>query len=217
MSDKAVEFLRRTESGVITDSLGRLGLSGWMDYVLPVQAGARIAGRAFTVKLAPKRGVGGSKENFYSLIRRAEPGDIMVVEALGTDCWILGENTVHAAKHRGLGGMVIDGRVRDVAEIRKIDCPIFCRGAAIRPHATYLELVDSNVPICCAGAQVRPGDIVAGDEDGVVVIPSEKLEEVVIQAQDLEGLEKEQEDVIKKGESLEELNDVLRRKKIVKR
>lgn len=217
MSEEAIKYLRRTESGVVTDSLGRLGLSGWMDYLLPVQPGVRIAGRAFTVKLAPKRGIGGSKENFYSLIRRAEPGDILVIEALGSDAWILGENTVHAAEYRGLGGMVLDGRVRDVAEIRKIALPVFSRGAAVRPHSPFLELVDYGVPIRCAGAQVRPGDIIVGDEDGAVVVPAERLEEVVVQVRDLEVLEKEQEEVIKKGGSLEELNDVLQRKKIVKR
>jgi 3-hexulose-6-phosphate synthase/6-phospho-3-hexuloisomerase len=150
------------------------------------------------------------------LILKAEPGDVFVIEALGTDCWMLGENTVHAAKYRGLGGMVIDGRVRDVMEIKKIGMPVFCRGAAIRPHAPFLELVDHSVPIMCAGAQVRPGDIVVGDADGVVVVPPERIEDIVKQAKDLEALEKEQEQVILEGKSLEELNAVLKKKKIVK-
>lgn len=216
MLERALEYLAKVESGVITDSLMRLGLAGWMDYVLPLVPGHRVVGRAFTVKYAAKRGTGGSKENLYSIIRKAEPGDVMVIEALGTDCWILGENTVHAAEYRGLAGFVIDGRVRDVAVMKEIGLPVFCRGAAIRPHAPFLELVDFNVPIECGGAQVRPGDIILGEDDGVLVVPPERLEEVMKQAQDLEGLEKEQEEAILKGKSLEELNDVLRRKKILK-
>lgn len=213
MSEDIISYLRRVPTGFVTDALGRLALAGWMDYVLPLQTEGRVAGRAFTVQYAPRRGTSQCRDNLYSIIRRARPGDILVIEALGTDCWILGENVVHAAKYQELGGIVLDGRVRDAAEIREMDIPVFCRGAAVRPHMTSLELADFDVPICCGGALVRPGDVVVGDADGVVVIPYERLEEVRVQIEDLEILEKEQAAAIAQREPLEVLNDILGRKK----
>ena len=122
---EALAYLATLQSGVVTDALVRLGLEGWMDYVLPMEPGGRLAGPAVTVKYAPRRGIGASKENLYSIIRRCKPGDVLVIEALGTDCWILGENVAHAAFYQELAGIVLDGRVRDAAEIREMELPVF--------------------------------------------------------------------------------------------
>ncbi len=211
---EALAYLATLQSGVVTDALVRLGLEGWMDYVLPMGPGGRLAGPAVTVKYAPRRGIGASKENLYSIIRRCKPGDVLVIEALGTDCWILGENVAHAALYQELAGIVLDGRVRDAAEIREMELPVFCRGASVRPHAPFMELVDYNVPINCAGAQVHPGDIIVGDADGIVVVPASKLPEVMVQVRDIAALELEQEEAIAQGKSLEVIGEILRRKKI---
>jgi len=211
---EALAYLATLQSGVVTDALVRLGLDGWMDYVSPMQPEGRLVGRAVTVKYAPKRGTGGCKENLYSIIRRCQPGDVLIIDALGTDCWILGENVAHAALYGELAGIVLDGRVRDAAEIREMSLPVFCRGASVRPHAPFMELVDYNVPINCAGAQVHPGDIIVGDADGIVVVPASKLPEVMVQVRDIAALELEQEEAIAQGKSLEVIGEILRRKKI---
>jgi 4-hydroxy-4-methyl-2-oxoglutarate aldolase len=215
-SNEDFAYLGQVQTGVVTDALVRLGLGGWMDYLIPLQPKARILGRALTVKYAPKRGMNKVNENLYSIIRRANPGDILVIEALGTNCWILGENIVHAAMYQGMGGLVLDGRVRDSLEISELDFPTFSRGPSVRPHAPYMELVDYNVPILCAGAQVHPGDIIVGDPDGIVVVPQGKLDDVLLQARDIERLEKEQEKAILKKASLGEINEILKRKKQLK-
>jgi 3-hexulose-6-phosphate synthase/6-phospho-3-hexuloisomerase len=87
------------------------------------------------------------------------------------------------------------------------------RGAATRPHAAFLDPVGYNIPVGCGGGQVRPGDAIIGDQDGVVLVPAERLEDIIVQAQDLEVLEKEQERAIAEGKPVEELNKILRRKK----
>jgi regulator of RNase E activity RraA len=217
MSDSKIEELKKIESGSITDALGRLSLSGWMDYVLPLTPNDRVVGRAYTIKYMPKRGAGGCKENLYSIFLKAKPGDVIVIDATGTDCWMFGENTVNAAVNQGISGFVVDGRIRDITEIRKIGLPMFTRGAAIRPHAPYLELYAYDVPVDCAGAQVRPGDYIIGDEDGVVVVPADKVDEVIYQAKDLMALEAEQDAVIRRKGTMEELNAVLSKKKVFKK
>jgi regulator of RNase E activity RraA len=220
MSDSKVEELKKIESGSITDSMGRLGLEGWMDYILPLSPKDRVVGRAYTIKYAPKRNNKDNRakgENLYSIFLKAKPGDVIVIAAEGTDRWMFGENTVNAAVNAGVSGFIVDGRIRDITEIRKIGLPMFTRGAAIRPHASILELVDYDVPVECGGAQVKPGDYIMGDEDGVVVVPADRVDEVIYQAKDLMALEAEQDAVIRRKGTMEELNAVLQKKKQFKK
>jgi 4-hydroxy-4-methyl-2-oxoglutarate aldolase len=146
----------------------------------------------------------------------AEPGDVLVIAAAGTPCWLLGENQAHAALYRGLAGMCVDGCVRDTDEIAALPLPVFARGAGIRPYSTELELVSVNVPVAFAGMQVRPGDIVVGDGDGLLAIPAAQAGAVLQQILDIAGLEQEMEEAIKRQAPLEEIERLGKRKKIRK-
>ncbi len=216
MIDEDVKYLSTVPTGFVVDALCRLGISGWMDFVHPITKNRKnIFGRAVTVKFGPKRGTQRISENFYSIIAKCKKEDVLVVEALGTKSWMLGENVVHMALYQGISGMIIDGCVRDSDEISAMNIPVFCKGASVRPFSPTLELVAYQEPIICGGAQVDPGDVLAGDPDGVVVIPSRYIPEIIKQVKDLEKLEKKQEKVIaeKKGEGLVELEKIFRRKK----
>jgi 4-hydroxy-4-methyl-2-oxoglutarate aldolase len=109
----------------------------------------------------------------------AQPGDVIVVAARGLDtfhCW--GAGMTRTAAGKGLAGAVIDGCYTDSEGIREFDFPIFARGST--PRARLANLPGSvNVPVVCGGARVNPGDVVLGNEDGVVVIPPDRLDEVV--------------------------------------
>ncbi|MBI3968068.1 MAG: RraA family protein [Chloroflexi bacterium] len=207
--------LAQYPSGYLTDAFSRLGLSGWTDGLLPLRACGtnRLAGPAVTVRYGPKRGSGATTpHSLYSIIAEAPSGSVLVVEA-ATDGWILGENVLNWAIRHGFVGVLVDGRVRDAAEIATMDIHCFCRGAAIGPHGTHLELADTGVAVTCAGAQVRPGDYVFGDDDGAIVVPADRLADVAYEAVELAELELEQERVIKDGRSLTDLNAVLAAKK----
>lgn len=131
----------------------------------------RIAGPAFTVKCAP-----GDHLMLHAAIYEARPGDIIVCEA--DDQYALsGGNVCAIAQKRGIKGMVIDGVIRDVAEVRESQFPVFARGVCPKPGAkkVYDPL---NQPITCAGVKVNPGDIIVADEEGIAVIPKGKAAEV---------------------------------------
>ena len=204
--------------GWITDAFSRLGLVGWSEGVQPLsQTARRFAGRAVTVQYLPKRGGSRKMPSHYEIIRNvAEPGDVLVIAAAGTSCWLLGENQAHAALYRGLAGICVDGCIRDMDEIAALPLPVFARGAGIRPYSAELELVSVNVPVSFAGMQIRSGDIVVGDGDGLLAVPAEQAGAVLLQALDIAGLEQELEEAIKRQAPLEEIERLGKRKKISK-
>lgn len=202
-------------TGWITDALDRLGLAGWAHGVLPMARTARrVAGRAVTIQYLPRRGTGPKVSSHYEVIANvAAPGNVLVIAAGGTPCWLMGENQAHWALYHGMGGICVDGCIRDADEIAEMSLPVFARGIGTRPYATHLELTGVNVAVEFAGAQIRPGDVVVGDGDGLVVVSGDRAEDILFQALDVAGIEKEMEDVIKRGVSVAELATVAGKKK----
>ena len=132
----------------------------------------RIAGIAYTVKCHP-----GDNLMLHAAIYRAEPGSIIVVEAGSLDYAVSGGNVCAIAQNRGIAGFVVDGVIRDVAEVREGKFPVFARG--IMPKPGVKETLETlNEPIDCGGVRVNSGDIVVADEEGITVIPKSEQETV---------------------------------------
>jgi 4-hydroxy-4-methyl-2-oxoglutarate aldolase len=218
MVDDLIGQFRELPTGWITDALERLGLAGWSQAVYPMsRTERRVAGRAVTIQYLPKRGSGPKLPSHYDVIENvAQPGDVLVIAAGGTPCWLMGENQAHWAMYHGLAGMLVDGCVRDADEIAELPMPVFARGAGTRPYSTHLEMAGINVAVDFAGVQIRPGDVLVGDGDGLVVIPGDRAEEVLFQAQDIGVIEKAMEEAIKRRVTVKELARVSSQKKIRK-
>lgn len=135
---------------------------------------APLLGPAFTVKSRP-----GDNLLLHKALDLAQPGDIIVVDAQGEmSNSIIGELMVMWAKKRGLGGFVIDGAIRDIGALKKMDIPIYAAG--ITPAGPYKDGPgEINVPVTCGGVLINPGDILVGDEDGIVVIKPEDAPELL--------------------------------------
>jgi regulator of RNase E activity RraA len=137
--------------------------------------GLRILGPACTVKVFP-----GDNLMVHKALDIAQPGDIIVVDAGSSPMnAVLGDLISTKARHRGIGGFVVDGLIRDLPAIMALgDFPVFARGVTpIGPlHRGPGEI---NMPICCGGIVVHPGDIIMGDLNGTVVIPLERAEELL--------------------------------------
>lgn len=116
----------------------------------------------------------------------AKPGDVIVVDGGGDmNQGMLGDIMVYLAKKRGVAGFVVDGIVRDIKGIRPIDLPVYARG--LTPRGPWFDGPgEMNVPISCGGVVVNPGDIIVGDEDGIIVIPPAFAEQVAKEAQAIE-------------------------------
>jgi len=137
----------------------------------------RIAGPAFTVRTARHDNL-----MLHAAIYRAEPGDVIVVEAGDDAMAVAGGNVCAIAQKRGVAGFVIDGVIRDVGESRDKNFPLFARGRSPIPGSKEGP-GEINHPIRCGGVVVHPGDVVIADDEGIVVVPLAKAEEVLKKAQ----------------------------------
>ncbi|MEV8419727.1 RraA family protein [Streptomyces niveus] len=133
----------------------------------------RIAGPAFTVRCPA-----GDNLMLHAAIYRAEPGSVVVVQAGDVDYALAGGNVCAVAQRRGIAGFVLDGVIRDLGEVREMGFPVFARGVIPIP-GTKAAVEPLNRDVRCGGVTVRAGDIVVADEEGVVVTPHGRAEEVL--------------------------------------
>jgi regulator of RNase E activity RraA len=137
----------------------------------------RVAGPAYPVRCAP-----GDNLMLHAAIYRAAPGSIIVVEAGDTDYAVAGGNVCAIAQRRGIAAFVVDGVIRDLAEVRARHFPVFARGVIPIPGAKE-ALGVLNGPARCGGVLVEPGDVVVADEEGIVVVPAAQQDAILARAQ----------------------------------
>ncbi|MFF7868852.1 RraA family protein [Streptomyces qaidamensis] len=136
----------------------------------------RVAGPAFTVRCPP-----GDNLMLHAAIHRAGPGSVVVVESGDLDYALAGGNVCAVARRRGITAFVADGLIRDLAEVREMRFPVFARGVIPIP-GTKSAARPLNERVCCGGVDVDAGDVVVADEEGVVVVPGARREEVLTAA-----------------------------------
>lgn len=160
----------------ISDATG--GHTNLRSDIKPLADHFKLAGRAVTVRLPD-----GENGAVLEAIRAANEGDILVIDAKGnTNRAVAGDFVISLAKGIGVQGFVVDGVIRDIAAIRELDFPVFSLGTTVAA-GNKNGGGKVNIPISIAGVTVHPGDYIIGDVDGVVVVPQEDAERIVIAAE----------------------------------
>jgi regulator of RNase E activity RraA len=203
-----VERFRGVASSNAADAMGRFH---FMDSGLKSRSGVPMCGIAVTATCRP-----GDNLMVHKALEVAEPGDVVVITTNGnTTSAVFGELMCHSAVAARLGGIVVDGAIRDVSEITNLAFPAYSR--SVNPGGCDKDGPgEINVPIACGGTAVMPGDIVLGDEDGVVVIPRETAEEVAELVEALQAREGARIEAIQGGEIFKpQIDESLRDKGII--
>lgn len=203
-----VEAFRGKAAANLADAMGRFH---FMDPGIMSRTGLPLCGIAVTVNVRP-----GDNLMVHKALEVAQPGDVVVVSTNGnTTSAVFGELMGHTAAAAGLGGIVVDGAIRDVGGLVALEFAAFSR--SVSPGACDKDGPgEIDVPISCGNTPVLPGDIVVGDEDGVIVVPRVDAEEVLERVRTLESTEEARIAEIRSGTLFQsEIDHRLRAKGVI--
>lgn len=198
-----IDAFRKITTASVADALWELGISGHMSYEMKPIFPAKIVGPAVTVREEPTA-ERVPPSHALELIDNSEPGSVMVIMINGEkNVAVWGGLMTAGAVANRLEGAVLDGGCRDVEEIKRdFQFPVFSRSVVPATTVGRFRTVAANEPVEVGGVTVNPGDLIVGDSDGVVVVPAERVDEVLQKAIDIEEREKEQTRLIRESGSL---------------
>lgn len=197
-----IEEFKKLDTPSISDAMDKLHIYGGLLGIKPVVPDTYLCGQAFTVHYVPCGEIKGTVGDFIDDI---EPGEVCVIDNNGRlDCTVWGDIMAFFASYKGIAGTVIDGVCRDINTIRELKYPIFTKGTYMETgkDRVYVDRVNETVNV--SGVQVNPGDLVVGDNTGVVVVPRTRAAEVLAVAKNIERVEQQIREKIRAGMSLKE-------------
>lgn len=181
IAPELLERAARLSPALLCDGMNDTGIprNGCLDAALcPVDDNKVLLGTACTVDTA-----GGDNFPVHTAIYQGQPGYVLVIAGKAdTERAYLGDLLAGAAQATGINGIIVDGNVRDKTALAALEMPVYARGFMPR-GPLKAQRGQINIPVQCAGITVHPGDLVFGDADGVVVVPQERLEEVLEKAE----------------------------------
>jgi regulator of RNase E activity RraA len=208
IDDKILDCFRDIATPNLADAMGRFN---FMDPGIQSRSGLALCGLAVTVRARPADNL-----MVHKALQVAAPGDIIVVDTCGsTTTAVFGDLMCTTAAAKKLGGIVVDGAIRDVEGITKLGYPAFSR--TVSPGSCDKDGPgEINIPVSCGGVVVSPGDIVVGDRNGVVVVPRGEVEEVLSLVVELMERESARVAEIKAGTLFKpEIDESLRKKRVI--
>jgi 4-hydroxy-4-methyl-2-oxoglutarate aldolase len=181
--DVNVERAAALDCATLSDAMDKLGLHGQCAQIQARSNEFRMTGRAHTLLYGPAASPPGTVGDY---IDDVPPGSIIVLDNGGRDdVTVWGDILTEIAHRRGIAGTLIDGVCRDVALCRKLGYPVFSRGHWMRTGKDRVQVEASGIPVSIGSVRVAPGDLVRGDADGVVVLPSAHEDAILNAAEEI--------------------------------
>ncbi|HUQ94797.1 MAG TPA: RraA family protein [Bryobacteraceae bacterium] len=208
--DPQVAAFRKSTVASVSDAVDQItGKRGFMSHDMRPQITGhyQAVGRARTayVKKAPasQSTPQTAVKHSVAMIDDGKPGEVgVIVMEDGLDVAVLGGLMATAAKSRGMAGIIADGGLRDLAEIRALGLSVFARSVVPSTAVSRYVTVFMDQEVTCAGIKVSPGDIIVAGEDGVVVVPKDRAAEVLKRSQEIDDRETKMVPFIKQFRSL---------------
>lgn len=201
-STTAVNLLAPLPTAAVSDALDRLGLPGALQGLTPLLSGQRACGPAFTVQYEPVDGDGGTVGDFLDDV---PAGAVIVLDnRASVDCTVWGGIMTQLAFAKGVAGTVINGVCRDVQTVAGTGYPLWTSGRYMRTGKDRVRVAAVQHRVMISGVRINPGDILCGDEDGVVVVPQAAAHEVAAIAAGIEDVETNIVEAVKAGSTLRE-------------
>jgi len=187
MSKASIEEIKRVyleastaQVGDVIRAMGHMGIV-CDPAIRPIKLGLRFCGQAYTLQYVPHRK--GDQDVGRKFRSSAMPHGVPVLATSGIiDQVLWGENMMNMSRHGGAVAHVVDGYLRDLSAYLQMDFPVFCRGVTsgpVRGVEIPTTAIAMNVPVVCGGVRCDPGDIVLGDDDGVIIVPRQAAEKSV--------------------------------------
>lgn len=195
--------IKKIPTASLSDALNQIGLNGTLNVPFkPTLDGVRIAGPAVTIldSYSSRRAI---PIEAIEAIDNAKRGSVILRVLNGSeaeDIALFGGLMALASKVRGLEGAVMGGAIRDLREIKEMGFQVFYRFLSPNTSVGRTEIKAVNIPVKYGGVMINPGDIIVGDDDGIVVIPRDRIVEVLERAKKIDDLERREAEEIKLGE-----------------
>jgi 4-hydroxy-4-methyl-2-oxoglutarate aldolase len=196
-SDETIEKLRKLDTACLCDAEKALslGLRVMSSDLRPIRDGLKLVGLAHTVRC---------HDDFLTVIkalRDAQAGEVIVIDSQNSTRALTGELFPTEAMRKGLAGIVNDGPCRDTVIVREMEIPYYARSVCCIPGRTD-KLFETQIPIICGGVTVNPGDLIVGDDDGLIVGTENEFLQLITIAEEVQRKEDVLLDRMSKGTSL---------------
>ncbi|HYI92233.1 MAG TPA: RraA family protein [Bryobacteraceae bacterium] len=212
-----IEGFKKSTVASVADAVDQIvGQRGFMSHDMRPRIPGKIVGRAVTAilrKATPEQATPAlSAKHSVAMIDNAKPGEVgIIVVENGLDVAGLGGLMATTAKVRGMAGVVIDGGLRDLPEVRALGLPSYSRSVVPSSSVGRWASTGNNVPVECAGVTVKPGDIIVAGEDGVVRVPQERAAEVLKRSQEIDERETKMVPLIRQYKALSKVVELFNR------
>ena len=200
--DPLLDRFSAFDTGVISDALDRLGMTGVVNAVTRLAGDANIVGYAVTVQLAPDDGSPSLRHLCATAIHEGDEQSVIVVAGGLETCGGWGGLLSHAASYKGIRGAIVDGATRDVDEANELGFPVFARRASPSTVRGRQREIASQVRVVIDEVAVNPGDLIVADGTGIVVVPRARAAEVATVAGEIAERERAMASRLASGETV---------------
>jgi regulator of RNase E activity RraA len=200
-----LQQLYQFDTAEISDALDACGIEGALLGIKPILHGAKIVGPAFTVKYFPYEEKQAEFKSAGNYIDDVPAHSVIMIDNAGRqDCTTWGDILTQVALMRHIGGTVVFGAIRDIHFIRESNYPLYASAVYMRSGKNRVYKSAQQCELSIHGIRIQPGDIIMGDDNGVVVVPQEHLQEIIEKATNIKLTEQAIITSVKSGAKLED-------------